>query len=449
VCLAVLMAGGLALGLRQQRYVSLSGILLTLAGVLVWVVWGTGTPDTLALTVALSLALSALAWTLVDLLSGRVPPFHGRGLSLSFQHVAVRLALWAIGAVIASGVTAVFAGESFRAGGALVWSALLLTVTALTAALWEREERFAPVGLFGAGLMAAALFLQELPLGATSFARAGCLTLAGYLVLTTVTAWAVPRLSDLLRTLRLPAPLHEEPPRGWFRHTVAALASVALGASVWVCLSFGTAGGRAAGPATVALLLSVCYFLSDRAPGQWVAGLRYAALALGVVACVEASWVPLAPGASGSGSVTSLLTNFTPTTGLPGRLASTVIRPPSFSTAFTAAASSARPATARTSSPSSIPPPIAPRCRRSGEPSRTGAARLAAPTALSRHDVLPTEQLAPFRNRSLNPSRLPGLAHHPHAQREWPQPAGNSSCISNSHLSPTSPVRLAFVCRPR
>src|SRR5439155_27119612 len=148
-------------------------------------------------------------WTLVDLLSRRVPPFHVRGLSLSFQHVAVRLALWAIGAVIASGVAAVLAGESFRAGGALAWAALLLTGTALAAALWEREARFAPAGLFVAGLLAAALFLQELPLGATSFARAACLTLAGYLVLTTATARAIPRLSRRLRTFRLPSHLRE------------------------------------------------------------------------------------------------------------------------------------------------------------------------------------------------------------------------------------------------
>jgi hypothetical protein len=106
-------------------------------------------------------------------------------------------------------------------------------------------------------------------------------------------------MSDLLQTLRLPSPLYEAPPRRWFRHTVAALAGVALGASLWVCLSFATAGGRVAGPAAVALLLPACSFLADRVRGQWITGLRYAALALGAVACVEASWVALAPGASG------------------------------------------------------------------------------------------------------------------------------------------------------
>ena len=69
--------------------------------------------------------------------------------------------------------------------------------------------------------------------------------------------------------------------------------------SLWVCLSFTTVGGRVAGPVAVALLLPSCFLLADRVSGQWVAGLRYAALALGVVACVEASWVSLAPGVSG------------------------------------------------------------------------------------------------------------------------------------------------------
>src|SRR5262249_36570077 len=52
-----------------------------------------------------------------------------------------------------------------------------------------------------------------------------------------------------------------------------------------------------------------------------------------------------------------------PTTGLQGSLSSLVTRPPSFSIIFTAAASSARPATARASSPTSTAAPTAPRCR--------------------------------------------------------------------------------------
>jgi hypothetical protein len=299
VGVAVLMAGGLALGLRQQRYVYLSGMSLTLAGVLVWVAWGPGTFDTLTLTVALSLALGALAWTLVDLLSERVLPWWVGEFSLSFQHVAGRLALWLAGAVVVSGVAATLVGASYRSGGALAWATLLLTVAALGAGLWEREARFAPAGLFAAGLLVAALFLQELLFGAASFARAAGLTLAGYLVLSTAITWAVPRLSDLLRTLPLPSPLYEEPPRRWFRHTVTALASVALAASLWTCLSFATASGRAAGPVAVALLLPACFFLADRAQGRWITGLRYAALAVGAIVCIEASWVPLDPGASG------------------------------------------------------------------------------------------------------------------------------------------------------
>src|SRR5262245_54094116 len=62
-------------------------------------------------------------------------------------------------------------------------------------------------------------------------------------------------------------------------------------------------------------------------------------------------------------SVTLVPSRSMPTTGLPGRLASTSTRPPIFSSTFTAASSSARPGIARTSSPSSTPGPTAHRCR--------------------------------------------------------------------------------------
>src|SRR5262249_46393526 len=64
-----------------------------------------------------------------------------------------------------------------------------------------------------------------------------------------------------------------------------------------------------------------------------------------------------------SASVTLVPARSTPTTGLPGRLSSLVTLPPSFSIIFTAAASSAQPAPARTSSPSSTAVPTATRCR--------------------------------------------------------------------------------------
>src|SRR5262249_49033953 len=52
----------------------------------------------------------------------------------------------------------------------------------------------------------------------------------------------------------------------------------------------------------------------------------------------------------------------TPTTGLPGSFSSTVTLPRSFSTIFTAAASSVQPGPARTNSPSTTPALTVPRC---------------------------------------------------------------------------------------
>src|SRR5262249_48477808 len=64
-----------------------------------------------------------------------------------------------------------------------------------------------------------------------------------------------------------------------------------------------------------------------------------------------------------SASVTSVLSRFTSTTGLPAISSSLVTVPPSFSIAFTVAASSARPDTARTNSPSTTAVPTIDRTR--------------------------------------------------------------------------------------
>src|SRR5262249_3075809 len=71
-------------------------------------------------------------------------------------------------------------------------------------------------------------------------------------------------------------------------------------------------------------------------------------------------------------------------TGLPGRVSSLLTRPPSFSIAFTAAASSARPAVARASSPSSIPALITPCCRTMMSSPRATATRFSDPATASR-----------------------------------------------------------------
>jgi hypothetical protein len=216
-----------------------------------------------------------------------------------FHDAATGTALALLGGVVLEGVLAVLAGEGFRATGALTWAAVSAVTLALAVTLWDERGRLAPAGLFAVGLLAVAVFLQGLRLGAEQFVRLSALVLAAYVLLAAAVIAAVPSLSALMRTLRLPSRLHEKPPRDWFRLAEAILAGLALALSVWVALSFDTAAGRLAGPAAVALLLPAALLLTARAPVRWIEGMHFSVLSLVVVLGVESGWALLTPAAAG------------------------------------------------------------------------------------------------------------------------------------------------------
>ncbi len=285
VLLAALMSAVLALGFRRSGHVFLSGGLLALAGVLGWVAWGPGTPESLASTVALSLAAGSIAWTLTGLmLPGRVQPLHTGDADLPFEHVAVGLALLLAGTVVLSWARAALAGVAGDVG-ILPWSAVLLTTAAFGAALWDARARFATAGLFATGLLAAALALGELSLGPPAFVRVAVLVLAGYALLTAA-------LARVVQTLPIrPPQLQGDGPRPWFRAAEVGLVVVVVALSLGVCLSVAAPVQRLAGPAALLLLLPACVLLGRGA------SVRYAVLGLGALACVQTGWAWVEPAA--------------------------------------------------------------------------------------------------------------------------------------------------------
>jgi hypothetical protein len=300
VLLVSLLTGALVLGFRRPGHVYLSGSLFTLAGVLLWVAWGPDRVDSLALTVALSLSLAALLWTLIDMVSGwSVPALPVGSEVFAFQHIAVRVGLLVSGAVILSGAASALSGGDFRPHAPLAWPALLCVVLALGVMLWDLAASFTPGRLFGAGLLVVLLALQGEPLAPATFARLLALAVAGYLLLTTCLSWLMAFLSGLVQTLRLPRGLVEDPPSGWFLTAVTTLGTIVLGMSLWACLSPAPFLERLTGPATVLMIVLVWLLLISRLRPEGCGPLRHLVLALTALTLLEGAWACLGPVTTG------------------------------------------------------------------------------------------------------------------------------------------------------
>jgi hypothetical protein len=269
-------AAVLALWSRRPAYVYASGVLVNLAGFLVWLAWGADTATSFLGTQALCLALAAGFWSVMEaVLRAETPPIDLRGRLLPFSHAAVSLALALLGAVVVTELGAHLDGLP-PAGGLLAWAALIALAVALLILLRYERAILAPAGLYAAGLLAVGLALARLPVPPARVAWAACLLLACYTLLTAVVARAAPRLAGL-----------------WFLPSQAVTALLALGLSVWVCVGFEAAPDRLAGPLAIALVGAASFLLVRHGPAL---PLRYVTLGLGVILLTEVGWAALAPG---------------------------------------------------------------------------------------------------------------------------------------------------------
>ena len=92
----------------------------------------------------------------------------------------------------------------------LAWSALGVTAAALAVRCWDRQDRFAPAGLYLAGLTAVGMGLTARELGMRTLCLAAGLELAAFALGVALVAEMAVRLTPLARLLRLP---HDRQPR--------------------------------------------------------------------------------------------------------------------------------------------------------------------------------------------------------------------------------------------
>jgi hypothetical protein len=267
-----------------------SGLLLNLAGGLVWQAWSPGTLSSFTATQVLCLALGSGAWSALGL--GFRRPASSRTWP-PYPHFAAALGLGILGVLAAVAVSASVTGERAWAAVPLTGAALGVLVVALVLLLWDATARFAVGGLYALGLIAVSLVLHSLNLGPRAFGWHACLALAGFVLLTAALAWIIDRLPELRQALRLPDTAGGQP-QPWYLPAQGSVAGLVLLLSVWMSLDFSAPAQRLGGSLALTLLIAAGVLMAA-GRRQWAACLQRATLLLGVAAVVEAGWAVLDP----------------------------------------------------------------------------------------------------------------------------------------------------------
>jgi hypothetical protein len=302
--LAVSLTAGLAaVTLRKPGQVYASGLLINLAGTIVW--WahspsgprwpGWNMADLAGLVQAnvLCLAIGSVVWSVARVLARGKATLEIDGQP-PFAHVAAQLAAVALGLVTAVGVlTTVFELNRIPVGQ-LDWIALAGVAAATTVCLGQRT-RFALPTLYCLGLSAVGLGLLARQLSPRGFCWSAADELAAFSLAVAAIAWILPH--GLRRIVRGDYP--------WFSHLQAAVVCTAAGLAVWVTIDCGFdgcgypflrgfLGGRtAAVPGLLALLLTAIVMASTTAD-VWRARWQGATFTLGVLCLAGVGWAVLA-----------------------------------------------------------------------------------------------------------------------------------------------------------
>jgi hypothetical protein len=287
-----LMAGAMAIWFRTSFHVYASGLLLNLVGLLLWSEWGPDTLPGFLLCNALGLAVASAFWSGLELsgLWGRGPAGDSSAIAthrrvIPFPHFAAVLALILLGYVVFRALWSDLAGWSVDVADPFAWTAVGLAGVAVGVCLWDRAARFPVAGLYALGLTAAGLLLHGIARSPADLGWYAALLLAVHAVLAAVFRRMAGEPFILGRRLGWP-------PRavGWLLPAQTAVASLAAGLSVWVCLDFVTLAERLAGPLAVLVLVPVAVQLANCGAEPWRGVARSAALLLAGLALGEGGW---------------------------------------------------------------------------------------------------------------------------------------------------------------
>jgi hypothetical protein len=292
------LLGIMALWSRRSYHVYASGLLVNVAGSIVWSAWGEPTLLSFGYTNILCLALASSLWTMLEVILRRGPAtVDPRGQVLHFRHVAAAVALELLTFATLLGVLSDLFAGSLHVASPLGWTALAATFLALLLSLWDAEAKFALAGLYSCGLVAIGLTLHAQHLPIPDLYWIWPPALAGYLLFSTGAAWLLPRLKSLWTGLHLPERSSEGATR-WFWFAQVTLTVLVLLGSLPTSVAAATFAERSLGALAMAVLMLAWILLAEMFSGRMRIEPRFLTLAFGVVALVEAGWALVDPARS-------------------------------------------------------------------------------------------------------------------------------------------------------
>jgi hypothetical protein len=293
ISLFALASAVCALWSSRPLLVWISGWLVDRIGVLLWSAWGSESTLTFLLTNALGLAVAASFWSVIGMTQKRVErPALTRQPHSSFVVFAANTALGLVVLVVLLLLGSDLQPPRMTVSALFAWCTVAAVGIALVAALWDRNDRFSPPGLYVLGLAAVGLILHELTRSSSGLGWCAALALASYVVLASFLASIFPRSRD-----------------PWFLLAQAVTASVVIILSLWMCVDFSTRLDRLAGPGAVLLLIPAAFCIADfrlriddfnkrRLIINHQSSIINGVLILGALAAAEIAWACPDPGGS-------------------------------------------------------------------------------------------------------------------------------------------------------
>jgi hypothetical protein len=290
---ASVLIGVLAIRFRMQSCVYASGLMANVIGIMIWVGLGTGTITNLVLINALCFALASMFWFIVEIvLRHRPEPIDLRGGPLPFAHAAALYSLMLLAFQVCVFLISSFTDPGVNLAGNLVWITLAAAFATLAFSLWDSQAQFTFQGMYATGLMATVTALHAAQLFPRQLCWTASLTLSFFVLFAAALGWLAPRFSRLGQMLRVPG-RQDGWPVEWFWQIQRLLASLPLGLSLWVILTFENTTDRFAGPLSIVLILAAVVLLADRMTGDRRLRWQGSVLFLWVLAIVEAGWACL------------------------------------------------------------------------------------------------------------------------------------------------------------
>jgi hypothetical protein len=306
-----LLLGTIAIWQRRPLHVYACGLLINVAGSLIWLAGDVHSWENLAYMNVLCFAVAGGLWTGLELWlqkrmqtsevlrSSEVWPL--RGDFEPFPHLAIILALILCGAMSVLDFGSACLELPTLTSGMLAWAAIAAITAATILLLWDASADFARLGLYAIGSSALMLALQESGHAPADLLWSFAISASSFILVVALLAQWIPTWENGRSWLRLPK-LPTTWPESWFVPSQLAVGGVVVVLSLWMSVSFETTGARMAGPLAVAILGGAGILMAEQQKQNPISNslfrspmLEFVTLAVGTVVAIELGWAFLSP----------------------------------------------------------------------------------------------------------------------------------------------------------